>query len=119
MQDLALQVAGVDLVHVDDADRADACGGEVQRGGRTETAGTEHQHLAVEQLDLAGDADLGQQQVALVAVALIGGQHDRCLPRTTFVLPLAEPADHRRRRRCSPSSCIVLAANALRTPPAQ
>ena len=33
VEDLALQVRGVDVVHVDDADRADAGGGEVQRGG--------------------------------------------------------------------------------------
>ena len=69
VEDLALQVRGVDLVHVDDADRADAGGGEVQRGGRAEAAGAEQQHLRVEQLGLALDADLGQQQVALVAVA--------------------------------------------------
>ena len=31
VEDLALQVGGVDLVHVDDADRADSGGGEVQR----------------------------------------------------------------------------------------
>ena len=31
VQDLALQVGRVDLVHVDDADRADAGGGEVER----------------------------------------------------------------------------------------
>ena len=31
VEDLALQVRSVDLVHVDDADRADSGGGEVQR----------------------------------------------------------------------------------------
>ena len=72
VQDLALQVRGVDLVHVDDADRADAGGGEVHRGGRAEATGTEQEHLRLEQLDLAVDADLGQQQVALVAVVLLG-----------------------------------------------
>ena len=72
VQDLALQVRRVDLVHVDDADRADAGGGEVQRGRRAEAAGAEQQHLAGEQLGLALGADLGQQQVAPVAVALVG-----------------------------------------------
>ena len=69
VEDLALQVRGVDLVHVDDADRADAGRGEVQRGRRAEAAGAEQEHLGVEQLGLALDADLGQQEVALVAVA--------------------------------------------------
>jgi hypothetical protein len=31
VEDLALQVRGVDHVHVDDAERADAGGGEVER----------------------------------------------------------------------------------------
>ena len=73
VEDLALQVRRVDLVHVDDADRADTGGGEVQRGRRAETAGAEQQDLRVEQLDLALDADLGQEQVAHVAGALVGG----------------------------------------------
>ena len=53
--------------------RADAGGGQVERGRRAEPAGAEQQHLGVEQLQLALLADLGQQQVALVAVALLGG----------------------------------------------
>ena len=97
MQDLALQVRGVDLVHVDDADRADAGGGEVHRGGRAEATGTEQEHLRLEQLDLAGDADLGEQQVALVPVVLLGGERRRLLPRPSFVLPAPESAVHRLR----------------------
>ena len=69
---LALQVREVDVVVVDDPERADAGGGEVQRGRRAEPAGAEQQHLRVEQLLLALDADLGQQQVARVALALLG-----------------------------------------------
>ena len=69
---LALQVREVDLVVVDDAERADAGRGEVERGRRAEAAGAEQQHLRVEQLLLALDADLGDQQVARVAVALLG-----------------------------------------------
>ena len=85
----------VDLVHVDDADRADAGRREVQRCGRSEAAGTEHQHLRLEQLHLAGGADLGQQEVALVAVVLLGGQRRRLLPRAALVLPATEAALHR------------------------
>ncbi len=39
-------------------------------------------------------ADLGQQEVSLVAVALLGTQSNRCEPGSTFVLPLTEPAGH-------------------------
>ena len=74
VQDLALQVGLVDHVHVDDAERADAGRGQVERGRRAEAAGAEQQHLDVEQLQLALLAHLGQQQVALVAVALLGRQ---------------------------------------------
>ena len=80
VQDLALQVRRVDHVHVDDAERADAGGAEVQRGGRAEATGAEQQHLGVEQLVLTLLAHLGQQQVALVAVALLGGEGRRDLP---------------------------------------
>ena len=69
---LALEVGEVDDVVVDDAERADAGGGEVERGRRAEAAGAEQQHLRVEQLLLALGADLGDQQVARVAVALLG-----------------------------------------------
>ena len=71
--DLALEVGEVDDVVVDDAERADPGGGQVERGGRAEAAGAEQQHLRVEQLHLALEADLRDQQVARVALALLGG----------------------------------------------
>ena len=74
VDDLALEVRGVDHVVVDEADRADAGRREVERGRRAESAGAEQQHLGVQQLHLALDADLGQQGVARVAVALLGGE---------------------------------------------
>ena len=74
VEDLALQVRRVDDVHVDDAERADARGREVHRGGRAEATRAEQQHLGLEQLLLAGFADLGQEDVALVAVALLGAR---------------------------------------------
>ena len=61
---LALEVREVDDVVVDDAERADAGGREVERGRRAEAAGAEQQDLRVEQLLLALGADLGEQQVA-------------------------------------------------------
>ena len=60
VEDLALEVRRVDDVHVDDADRADASGGEVEGGGGPETAGAEQEDLGVEQLQLPLDVDLGQ-----------------------------------------------------------
>ncbi len=80
VEDLALEVRRVDVVHVDDADRADPGRREVERGGRAEPAGAEHQHLGVEQLLLALDTDLGQQQVPLVPVHLFGAQRRRRAP---------------------------------------
>ena len=95
VQDLALQVRLVDHVHVDDAQRADAGRREIQRSRGAEPAGAEQQHLRAEQLLLARVADLGQQQVALVAVALLGRERGRDLPVATLVLPLVEPAGDR------------------------
>ena len=74
VEDLALQVGGVDDVHVDDADRAHPGRGQVERGRRAEAARAEQEDLRLEQLWLARLADLGEQQVALVAVALLGGE---------------------------------------------
>ena len=95
VEDLALEVGLVDHVHVDDAERADASGSQVQGSRRAEAAGAEQQDLGVEQLLLAGLADLGQEQVALVAVALIAGEGGGDLPLPALVLPLVEPAHHR------------------------
>ena len=92
---LALQVGGVDDVVVDEADRADAGGGEVERGRRAEAAGAEQQHLRVQQLHLAVDPDLGQQRVARVALALLGGHPVRGDDRQPLLLPLDDAAAHR------------------------
>ena len=119
VEDLALQVGVVDDVHVDDADRADAGRGEVEGGRRTEAAGAEQQHLRVEQLLLALLADLGEQEVALVAVALLGGQRGRDLPVAALVLPPVEAADHRHDVGVAELLRGVFAANAERVPPAQ
>ncbi len=92
---LALQVGGVDDVVVDEADRADPGGGEVERGRRAEPAGAEQQHLGVEQLQLAVDPDLGQQRVARVAVALLGGHAAGGDDRQPLLLPGEDAAAHR------------------------
>ena len=99
VDDLALEVADVDDVEVDDADRPDARGGEIQRGRRAEAARADEQRLRAEQLRLAGRADLGDQQMAAVALLLLGGQDDRRLELEPGALPGLEPAATSRRRR--------------------
>src|ERR1700745_4189864 len=47
--------------------------------GGPEPAGAEQQHLRVEQLRLALEPDLGDEQVARVALALLAGQRHRDL----------------------------------------
>ena len=95
MDHLALEVGEVDLVVVDDPERADAGRRQVQRRRRAEAAGAEQQHLRVEQLLLALDPDLGQQQMARVALALLGRQRPRHLDLIAAVLPQREAAGHR------------------------
>ena len=67
VDDLALEVRVVDDVGVDDAERPDAGGGEVERRGRAEAAGPDQQDARLEQPLLALLADLGDEQVARVA----------------------------------------------------
>ena len=103
VDDLALEVADVDDVEVDDADGPDARRGEVERGRRAEAAGADEQRLRAEQLRLALGADLGDEQVAAVALLLLGGQDDRRVEGRTR--RPSSPGSHptSRRRRCSPS----------------
>ena len=103
VDDLALEVADVDDVEVDDADGPDAGRGEVERGRRPEPAGADQERLRAEELRLAGRADLGDQQVAAVALLLLGGR-GRPASRTRDRRP-SRPGTRRtsRRRSCSPS----------------
>ena len=57
---------------VDEPERAHASGGEILRGRAAEPARADQQHARVEQLALTLEADLGQDQVAAVAVVLLG-----------------------------------------------
>ena len=96
VRDLALQVREVDHVVVDDPERADARGGEVERRRRAEPARAEQEHLGVEQLHLPLEPDLGDQQVARVALALLGGERARNVDVVAAVLPERDAAAHRR-----------------------
>ena len=111
VDDLALEVRVVDDVWVDDADRPDACRGEVEGGGRAEAARADQQHARVEQALLALFADLRDEEVARVARALrrreSGGRDDVIavpLPADEAVLEVdcmlvAEVAQRLRRER--------------------
>jgi hypothetical protein len=95
VDDLALQVGEVDDVVVDDAERPHARRGEVERGRRAEAAGAQQQHLRVEQLGLALGPDLGEQDVAPVALLLLGREDLRDLDLVAAVLPQGDAARHR------------------------
>ena len=75
--------------------RADPGCGKVERGRRAEPAGAEQQHLGVQQLQLAVDPNLGQQRVARVAVALLGGHPLGGEDRQPLLLPGEDAAGHR------------------------
>ena len=74
VDDLPLQVGEADHVVVDDADRADPGGGEIERHRRAEPAGADDQHARRLEALLAGAADLGEHDVARVALQLLGAR---------------------------------------------
>src|SRR5437660_10183202 len=82
MEDLPLQVAEVDGVEVDDAERADAGGREIHRHGRSEPARAYAQDLRGLQPALTVDADLRHDQVARVALHFVVGQRLADAPET-------------------------------------
>jgi len=71
-ENLALEITGTDDVDVGQADGADAGGGEVEADGAAETTSADAQHFGVDELELAGHADLGEEEMAFVAVDLFG-----------------------------------------------
>ena len=81
VDDLALQVRLVDDVVVDDAERADAGGGEVEQRRAAEAARADDEHLGVLEPLLAGHADVRDDEVPAVAADLVdrqfvGGFHE-------------------------------------------
>ena len=74
VDDLPLQVGLVHDVEFDDADGADARGGQVQQGGRTEPTGADHQHPSVLEPFLPVHPEVGDDQVAAVARNLVARQ---------------------------------------------
>ena len=74
VQDLALQVARVDGIEIDDADRSNAGRREIQRGGRSEPARADAEHPSGLELPLTVDTHLRKNQVPAVALNLVVGQ---------------------------------------------
>ena len=74
VDDLALQVAGVDDVEVDEAEGADAGGGEVEGERRAESAGAHAEDFGGFELLLALHAHFGQDEVARVAREFVVGK---------------------------------------------
>ena len=98
VDDLSLEVAGIDGVEVDEADRTDACGREIKGKRRAQPAGAYTQNLRSLQLLLALHTDLWQNQVPRVARDLIVGQLGKydlfyCSWHWLFPLPPGWQAD--------------------------
>src|SRR5438309_280230 len=72
VEDLPLKVRDVDDVAVHQRERPHAGRREVERGGRAEPTGADQQDLRAQELALALVPDLGQEEVAAVALDLIG-----------------------------------------------
>src|SRR5262245_41883097 len=71
VNNLALQIAEVDDVVIDEADGADACGGKIHGGGRAESAGADAQDLPCLEAALPVDADFRHDQMPAVAFDLV------------------------------------------------
>ena len=95
VDDLALEVGQVDDIEVDDADRADPGRRQIEHRRRAEPARANEQDLGAEQLDLALQADLGDEQVAAVALLLLSREEHRRRPGQALCLPALEAAGHR------------------------
>ena len=75
MDHLPLQVRERHDVVVDDAERADACGGEVEQHRRAETAGADHKDARATERGLSGPSDVAQHDVAGITFQLGVAQH--------------------------------------------
>ncbi len=95
MQDLTLQVAGIHFIHIYNADSAYAGSSQIQRSWATKTTSTEQQHFACKQFCLTFNTNFWQQNMSLIAIALLSSQRRRCAPLTTFVFPLTKSTCHR------------------------
>ncbi len=102
VEDLPLEIRRVDVVEIDQAERADARRREVQGGRGPKAAGADQEHAGATQGALAIDADLGKDEVAAVADVLVrrevaGAAFGKCGGRHVSLLPRpARPRAHHR-----------------------
>ena len=90
MHDLALQIGQIDPVVVDDADRPDTGGGEIEQHRRAEPAGADDEHARLQQLFLSLFADLFEDQVAGISLKLLFAEFHGCavlVARRSNVVP--------------------------------
>ena len=92
MDDLALEVRLVDDVRVDDPEPADARGGEVHGHRRPEPPAPTRSTRASSEPLLPVLADLGDEGMAAVARALLGGEDARDRDVEAVLLPVGEAA---------------------------
>ncbi len=100
MDHLALQIGEVDGIVIDDADGADAGGGEIKQQRRPQATGPHHQHLGSQKLQLPVFADLIEDDVAGVAFQLAVGEFG---PWTMFDARLFYLSSPRKRESTVPS----------------
>src|ERR1700742_2481543 len=74
VEDLPVQIRGLDFVEVDEADPADAGGGEIERRGAAEPTGADDEHGAAPKLLLPFLSELREDLLTRVA---IGGHGSR------------------------------------------
>src|SRR5690625_3300885 len=70
VDDLPLPVGKVDMIVIDNPQRADTAGGQIQKNGGAEAARANHRHPRLHQAPLSFVADLGHDQLTRVAFDL-------------------------------------------------
>jgi len=71
VQNLALQVAQIDLVVIDDHQSSNSGGGEVERSGGAKATRTDEQNRAIKEPLLGFGTKAGQREMAGIAKLLI------------------------------------------------
>ncbi len=70
-RNLSLQIGVIDDVKIDDAQPPHACRGQIKAQRRAESAGANHEHLGLGELELPLHAHFGHDQVPAVTLDLL------------------------------------------------
>ena len=97
VQHLALEIRRVDDVVVHEPEAPDSRGGQIEQSGGAEPARTDDEDARLEQAALAGEADLGDEHVAAVALSLRLVEIVRGFDGLAGLHPGGEPAGERDR----------------------